>query len=126
MHLIDLRCLMLQSAAVNQSVGPLKDRVVAERSLAKDGNVFWNEFLEPAEGAVAPGGSERRRWIEREANPFAGDLGAVDSESPDVERHVGEVVVVGRGERVRSRCRIHSSWDPPARPGTDRRLGQPV
>src|SRR5256714_4529973 len=126
MHLIDLRCLMLQSAAVNQSVGPLKDRVVAERSLAKDGNVFWNEFLEPAEGAVAPGGSECRRWIEREANPFAGDPGAVDSESPDVERHVGEIVVVGRDERVHSGRCIHSSCDSPARLRTNHHLCRPV
>src|SRR5258705_13710467 len=99
---------MLESAVIHNGIGALEDRVVAKRSFTEHSDLSRDDFTEPFERAIPTGGSKRGRWIGREPDPFAGDLSAVDGKSSNVERHVGQVLIVRRHEIVGPGCRIYS------------------
>src|SRR5205814_7624243 len=125
-YFIDLRALVLEASAIDVCVGSLEDGVVAERRLAENGDVSGKDFPQPAKSAIPSRCRKARRWVERYTNPFTGNLGAVDRKSPDVKRHVGQVVIVRRSKVVGAGSRIHPGRDAPRALGTNRHLCRPV
>src|SRR5258705_2577212 len=104
---------MLESAVIHNGIGALEDRVVTKRSFTEHSAWSRDDFAEPFERGIPTGGSKRSRWIGREPDPFAGDLSAVDGKSSNVERHVGQIVIVRRHEIVGPGRRIHSRRNAP-------------
>src|SRR5215208_7166665 len=117
---------MLEAAAIYDGVRALEESVVPERSVTKDGDLRRNEFPQPREGSIPPCRCKAGGRIKSETNPLTRDLSAVDRKSADIERHVGQIVVVASLKVVDAGRWIHASRHAPGRLGTNADSRRPV
>src|SRR3982074_3799772 len=108
---------MLEASPVHERIRALEERVVAKWRFAENRDLGGNELLQPPECPIRAGGCEAGRGIPGETYPTIRYPGRVDGESPDVEGHVGEVVIVFGDEVDGSRGWIHPGRHAPCRLG---------